>query len=114
MEMRAPLIFATPSLQLASCYLFRWDDSWVNQSITTQSNNDYQVIMVISDKQKFEKLDKGGSIYLLPVANFTFKEGKSLGIYEWTSRQSVQPIIELRFNSALEAMKKFGVQVYFK
>lgn len=110
-----PVVFATPSLKLASCYLFKWEDSWVHQSISWKDENiaDYQVIMVISDKQRFHKEDNGGAVYILPSQGFDFDEHKGLGIYEWTHNGSVIPILKIDFSSALTAMEKFGVKVYF-
>jgi len=69
--------------------------------------------MVISDRERFYKSDKGGVIYLLPAKNFSHNEKKGLGIYEWTSRKNVIPLAKLSFPSALEAMQNFGVKVYF-
>jgi hypothetical protein len=110
-----PVVFATPSLKLASCYLFRWDDSWVHQSISWKDSNkaDYQVVMVISDKTKFEREDQGGAIYILPSQGFDFDEHKGLGIYELTHKGTVAPMLKIDFPSALVAMKKLGVKVYF-
>jgi hypothetical protein len=110
-----PVVFATPSLKLASCYLFRWDDSWVHQSIFWKDSNkaDYHVVMVISDKIKFEKKDNGGTVYILPSQGFDFEEHKGLGIYEWTHKGAVIPILKIDFSSALVAMEKLGVKVYF-
>jgi hypothetical protein len=110
-----PVVFATPSLKLASCYLFRWDDSWVHQSISLKDDNiaDYQVIMVISDKKRFNKEDKGGSVYLLPSEGFSFEEYKGLGIYEWINKGFVTPNLKIDFPSALVAMETLGVKVYF-
>lgn len=109
------VIFATPSLKLASCYLFRWDDSWAHQSILWKDGNiaDYQVIMVISDQKRFDDLDKGGAVYILSSQGFDFDEHKGLGIYEWTNKNSVIPVLKIDFPSALVAMKKLGVKVYF-
>ena len=109
------VVFATPSLKLASCYVFSWDDSWANQSISWQDGDktDYQIIMVISDQGRFKKEDSGGSIYILPVAKFKFDKNKGLGIFEWTSKEKVVPFAQINFASALEAMKKSGVKVYF-
>jgi hypothetical protein len=109
------VVFATPSIRLASCYLFRWDDSWVHQSITWNDSNkaDYDVYMVISDRERFEKQDKGGSIYLLPSKSFDFDEKKGLGIYEWTSKEKITPLTQIKFVSSLEAMKTLGVKLYF-
>ncbi len=101
------LIFATPSFRLASCYLFRWDDSWVHQEISWKDDNkaNYEVTMVISDKERFIKEDKGGSIYILPATGFEFDD-KGLGIYEWTSKEKVRPFTQINFSSSLEAIAK--------
>lgn len=110
-----PVVFATPSLKLASCYLFSWDDSWVHQSISWKDGNiaDYQVIMVIADKKRFDKEDDGGAVYILPSQGFDFEEHKGLGIYEWTHNGPVIPILKIDFSSAFAAMQKFGVKIYF-
>lgn len=110
-----PVIFATPSIKLASSFLFRWDDSWVHCCVSTNNlpKNEYRVIMVISDKERFLESDKGGSIYLLPSKNFEFDPLKGLGKYEYTSKEHVKPFAKLYFSSAMEAMKNFGVEVYF-
>lgn len=67
-----PVVFATSSLKLASCYLFSWDDSWVHQSISWKDGNiaDYQVIMVIADKK--------GSIKKMMEEQFTYCLHKDL------------------------------------
>lgn len=108
------LIFATPSFRLASCYLFSWDDSWVHQEVSYKNHNkaNYEVTIVISDKERFIKEDKGGSIYILPAAGFEFDD-KGLGIYEWASKKQVQPLTQINFASSLDAMQKMGVRVYF-
>lgn len=95
--------------------MFTWDDSWVRQSVYFEDGNekDYQVIMIISDKARFEKEDHGGAIYIVPSQGFVFDENKGLGIYEWTHTVAVTPILEIQFSSALEAMEKHGVKVYF-
>lgn len=110
-----PVVFATPSIALASCYLFKWDDSWVHQLISWKDNNksDYEITMVISDKKKFQKDDLGGAIYFLPARGFGFSENKGLGIYEWINKGKVSPYTQMNFSSALKAMKTFKVNVYF-
>jgi len=107
------VVFATPSIRLASCYLFRWDDSWVHQFISTNDDGSYEVYMVISGRKRFDDNDSGGAIYLLPSKGFYFEKKKGLGIYEMFSRYKVMPSAEIRFVSALDAMKKFGVKVFF-
>lgn len=107
-------VFATPSIALASCYLFRWYDDWVNQIVLWKDNpNDYTITMVISDKDRFLKIDNGGSIYLLPRLGFNYNENKGLRIFEWVTNKKVIPYDKLEYVSALEAMKKYGVKVYF-
>lgn len=68
------MVFATPSLKLASCYLFVWDDSWVHQRLSWKDGKmaDYQVSMVISDKKRFDNEGSGGAIYILPSKRFVF------------------------------------------
>ena len=103
------VIFASPSIAFASCYLFRWDDSWVHQMVSF--GNPDVIYMVISDRERFNKLDAGGAIYLVPPQNFDHHKG--LSIYEWTNKNPVPILSKIEFNSALEAMKKFGIKVYF-
>ncbi|XVN42246.1 MAG: hypothetical protein RCG15_06970 [Candidatus Rickettsia vulgarisii] len=83
----------------------------MHQSIFYNHGNerDYQVIMVIADKVRFENENHGGSIYILPARDFCFDESKGLGIYEWTSKQIVDPILQINFDSSLDAMQKLGV-----
>ncbi len=108
------VVFATPSFRLASCYLFRWDNSWVFQSVLPEDDKaGYKVRMVIADKERFLNEDKGGAIYILPSKSFGFSKDKGLGIYEWTSQEKVIPFAQLNFTSALEAMEKLGVQLHF-
>lgn len=109
-----PVIFATPSIRLASCYLFKWNDSWVHQSISTDNNgSNYEVYMIIADRERFNRIDSGGAIYLLPAKNFKFDKYRGPGEYEWTSHEPVRPFGQINFPSALEAMRKFGVKIYF-
>lgn len=107
------VIFATPSIRLASCYLFEWDDSWVYQFISTKDDASYEVYMVISDHKKFKKEDSGGAIYLLPPKGFHFDEKRGLGVYEMISRNKIVPFTKIRFTSALDAMQNFEVKVFF-
>lgn len=107
------VIFASPSIRVASCFLFKWDDSWVDLSVSLGSTNVYEVTMIILDKNRFKKEDKGGSIYILPVQGFSFDKNKGMGIHEWISRVSVKPLAQITFSSSLNAMLDMGVKVYF-
>ena len=106
------VVFATPSIRLASCYLFKWDDSWVRQSIYN-SEDSSEIYMVISDRKRFQALDLGGTIYFLPSRTFGFDENKGLGVYEWTSKEKIVPVDQINFSSALAAMGKFDIRVHF-
>ena len=57
--------------------------------------------------------DNGGAVYILPSQEFDFDEHKGLGIYEWTHNGPVIPILKIDFSSAVAAMQKFGVKIYF-
>lgn len=109
------VIFASPSIKVASCFLVSWDDSWVNMNISSEDNNeaDFTVTMIISSHAEFTKRDKGGAIYLVPVKDFIFDENKGLRLHEWTNKNEVTPYGKILFPSSLEAMKKTGVKVYF-
>lgn len=107
------VVFATPSIKLASCYLFKWDDSWVNQFISIKDDGSYEVYMIISDHVRFQAEDSGGAIYLVPSKGFYCDSTKGLGVYEMISRDKVVPFTHIDFASALDAMRKFGVKVFF-
>ena len=110
-ESEGDVIFASPSIAFASCYLFRWDDSWVHQSVTFGDKD--MVSMVIADRERFNKADSGGAIYLVSPRTFAFDKNKGIGIYEWISKIHVPALAKIEFASALEAMQKFGVKIYF-
>jgi hypothetical protein len=103
-----PRIFATPDKRMASVFIVGVDDSWGNSG---QHNG--TPYMVISDRERFETLDKGGAIYHLPNETFTTDPNKGLGDLEWASSEPVEPTGKEDHESALEAMLNHGVQVYF-
>ncbi len=102
-----PVVFATPYIESAACFIVKTDDSWTQKS----AFNDVQT-MIISDKKRFRDIDKGGAIYELPSDNFV-NEIRGGASDEWTSRESIKPIDKIVFDSGREAMLKYGVQVYF-
>ncbi len=102
-----PVVFATPHVDSAACFIVKTDDSWTQKS----AFNDVQT-MIISDKSRFEGQDKGGAIYKLPSDSF-INEIRGGANDEWTSRVSVMPISKKVFDSGLEAMLEYGVQVFF-
>ncbi|MES2314471.1 MAG: hypothetical protein V4524_00850 [Patescibacteria group bacterium] len=103
-----PKVFATPSRAMASIFLVENDDSW------TQSGTIEDVpYIVISDKERFLNLDKGGLVYSLPSDTFENNPEEGLGDLEWTSDKKVVPIGQEFVPSALIDMIKNGVKVYF-
>ncbi len=102
-----PVVFATPNKAYATCFIVENDDSWVQIS----GFNDVRVV-VVSDKSRFIKHDKGGAIYELPVDTFV-NEIRGGAKDEWTSRVPVVPIGKTEFQTGLEAMLGMAVQVYF-
>lgn len=84
------------------------DDSWGNSGM--HNGIPY---MIISDRERFEDLDRGGAIYHLPGETFSTDPSRGLGEIEWTSPESVEPAHREDHDSALEAMLNHGVQVYF-
>ena len=103
-----PVVFATPSLALASCYTFRWDDSWVHQTV-----DNGKVTMVIGDKERFESQNAGGAIYLVSKDRFSFDRDRGLGIYEWVSKEYILTLFKIECESSFQVMKRFGVKIYF-
>jgi len=103
-----PGIFATPDKAIASIFIVPTDDRWVGSG----KHNGVPYI-TISDRTRFAELDHGGAIYELPSNSFVNDPNKGLGIDEWFSPDPVRPLGKEEYQSGLEAMIQFGVQVYF-
>lgn len=101
-------VFATPDRAIAPMFLVPANDSW---SISGRYNGVPTV--VYSDREKFMRLDRGGSIYKLPSSGFSFHPDKGLREDEWTNPQPVRPVNEYVYRSGLEAMLDNKVQVFF-
>lgn len=102
------VVFATPDKAYASMFIVPVDDSWTQ--IATLDNIN---CIVISDKNRFQQLDKGGAIYSLPTTTFETDPKKSKTGHEWTSTKTLSPREKTVYESGLEAMIENGVQVYF-
>ncbi|MEY2665290.1 MAG: hypothetical protein RLZZ480_395 [Candidatus Parcubacteria bacterium] len=107
-ENEGPQIFATPSKAMASVFLVETDDSWVESG-----SQDGVPFIIISDKERFESLDSGGTIYALPSDTFDTDLEKGLRELEYTSEEPVEPIDSEEYASGLEAMLQLGVKVCF-
>jgi len=66
---------------------------------------------ICAEEKKFKEMDIGGSIYLLPPNGF--EPAPEVGADVWVNPNSVIPIGKEEISSAIEAMIKAGVQVYF-
>ena len=103
-----PRVFATSDKRMASVFIVDADDSWANSGM----HNGVPYI-IISDRERFVRLDQGGAIYHLPSDTFATDPDKGLREIEWTSTEPVEPFHKEEHESALESMLEHGVQVYF-
>lgn len=109
-QKEGPVIFSTPDKALASAFLVKnHNSSWMKIGYY----GDILVVAIDSDKETFLESDTGGSVYTVSSKTFDFDPNKGMGEKEWTSVDSVKPIAEIQYPSALEAMIENGVQVYF-
>ena len=100
---KGPVVFATSSFSYSTEFLVPHDDSWANGGAFGNT-----FFFVISDKKRFLKADKGGSIYLVPSDTFINHNKR-----EWFTRKAVMPVSSVRFSSGIDAMIITKVQVYF-
>jgi hypothetical protein len=111
-----PVVFATPYLDYASCFLASTDDSWVKISRFStdhswKTKTSWNVI--IGDKNRFTENDHGGVIYVLPSKTFYCDPEKGTRESEWISKEPVRPIKKIVYKSGLTAMLENGVNVFF-
>lgn len=110
--LEGPRVFATHDKPLSTIFMAgegdRTDDSW-----TVKGMFDDVPYIVISDRERFTKLDQGGAIYHLPGETFETDPHRGMGEWEWASAVEVTPLEKEEHESALEAMLAHGVQVYF-
>jgi hypothetical protein len=111
--LEGPVVFATPDKAYASCFLVPTDDSWVKIGRYTEDGVTGSWKVVVSNEQRFRKLDRGGAIYHLPAESFSFHPQRNIGEIEWTSTDEVTPTGKEIFASGLGAMQENGVDVYF-
>ena len=100
---KGSVVFATDCFTFSTQFIVPHDDSWANGGAFGDIS-----FFVISDRERFEKADKGGTIYLVPSDTF-----KKYNRKEWFSRASIKSVGKVHFSSGLQAMIIRGVQVYF-
>ena len=103
-----PVVFATHDEACATLFLVNTSDSWTFKGRINGIHHH-----IISDRKRFEEMDKGGSIYEVPSDDFERKINHGWQSLEWTSTKPVNPIRKTDYSSGLDAMIDKGVQVYF-
>lgn len=104
------IIFASPSMRFASCFLPEWKDTWCNLFAL----NDDAVYFSTRDREKFlQHAAKPASMYLMQAGDFAHDPITGKDPIEWISRKNCIPLFEIRVESCLEAMRKLGVQFHF-
>lgn len=102
------LVFATSEIADASMFLYK--TALTGHFLVEGERIAYAVI--VDDREEFLKKDKGGQIHVLPSE--TFESSPHSGMSnEWVSKESVKPTKVLEYDSALNTMLEYGVQVYF-
>ncbi len=104
------VVFATPNIDVASMWLMSKQPGKV---IKGNFNGKSFHFVYNGSKADFMRQDNGGAIYCLSSDGFYFTPSKGMGPNEWVSRETAKPLHIFYFDSALEAMVDFGVQVYF-
>lgn len=102
------VVFASPDKAEVTKFLVPSDNSWTKKLRFGKNH-----IHIISDKERYEKADKGGAIYYLDSTSFILDKDKGGGKNEWTSKFPVKPFNKEVFDSGLKAQQENGVQVYF-
>lgn len=100
---QGPVVWATDDLSFVTEFIVPTNDSWTSSG----AYNDI-CYFVCSDKERFLREDKGGTIYELPSDTF-----KRWNRKEWFSKVSVKPIRKKFYPSGFEAMLENRVQIYF-
>lgn len=107
-ESEGPVVFASSDKAGVTKFLVSSNDSWTKKGRFGGIHYN-----IISDRQRYEKEDKGGAIYHLSSDTFELDETRGGGKDEWTSRISVKPVNKEEYESGLQAQLDNGVQVFF-
>lgn len=102
------LVFATS--EIADAVMFLYKTALTGHFLVDGKKVAYAVI--VEDREEFLKKDKGGHIHILPGDTFEPSPHKGMS-NEWVSKEGVKPSEVLEYDSALNTMLEFSVQVYF-
>jgi hypothetical protein len=101
---QSPSVFITDDKGYASCFTFAWSN---NEGFELGSINNGPWTIEIPKKFK-SRLSKPCSIYI--VESGPYKQIKSMPA-EYVSKKSIKVIKEIKYKTALEAMKSNGVKI---
>lgn len=107
-ENEGPVVFASPDKANVTKFIVPSDDSWTRKMCFGDVH-----VHVISDRERYEQADKGGTIYHLSPETFEHDENRGGGSSEWTSRVAVKPTEKEEYESGLQVQLENGVQVFF-
>jgi len=107
-EFEGPVVFASLDKANVTKFLVPSDDSWTKKMCFGDVH-----VHIISDRKRYEKADKGGTIYHLSPSLFELDKTKGGGKNEWTTKVPIKPIGRENFDSGLQAQLENGVQVFF-
>ena len=103
------IVFASPSLAFASCFLMDWDDDWCH--LFALQNR--QIHFSHRDAEKFARQSAlPGSIYVMKAADFRHEPALGKDKIEWVARDVCKPLFEIPVPAAIDAMRQLGVSHY--
>lgn len=103
-----PVLFATPSMALATCFIVNVDDTWADMGIVNGVT-----YFICSDEKRYKNADKGGVVYILDPEGFETSMDKGMGLDEWITKEKVVPISKVEYKSGLKSMEENGVKIFF-
>jgi hypothetical protein len=107
-ESEGPVVFASPDKAGVTKFLVPSNDSWTRKMRFGDVH-----IHIISNRERYEEADRGGTIYHLSPDTFELDKTRGGGKDEWTSKKRVIPIDKEVYDSGLQAQLNNGVQVFF-
>lgn len=102
------LLFATPYKALAAMFL-----APKTQALEVTKFGDTFALVAASSAEEFIEKDLGGTIYTLPSDSFATHQDLTMQDTEYVTKESVTPIDKEVYATALDAMRRSGVRVYF-
>lgn len=101
-------VFATSNKKLAVMYLATKGNATYMEP---QAKQPY--IVISSDSNKYLATDRGGAVYSVSANSFEKTPQTGLEDYEMVTKNSVKPIGKEVYKTSVEAMRKYGIEIYF-